>query len=126
LPEEVTLRILVVDDPIIVSAITAMSDAELDFDVIHADSVRAGLAAFRLHRPRVTVAGFSFADGSGLDLTREIHRVDPDARVVLLSMSNDRIFHERALQAGANSCLSKLEDPYLLIETLRGIAIGST
>ncbi len=119
------MRVLVVDHPIIVSALTAMADAELNFDVVHADSVEAGLAAFRVHRPTVTVASFSFADGSGLDLTREIHRVDPDARVILLSMSKDPIFRERALQAGANACLSKLGDPYLLLETFRGIVASN-
>lgn len=126
LPKGLKLRLLVVDHPIIVSALTAMSHAELEFDVVHADSVEAGLAAFRLHRPSDTVAEYSFADGSGVDLIRQIHHVDPDARVILLSMSNDPIFHERALQAGANSCLSKMEDPYLLIEAVRRIAKAST
>ncbi|WP_432806845.1 response regulator [Methylocystis echinoides] len=112
------MRILVIDQPIIVSGISAMIGDELHVELIHASDILNGLAAFRLRKPEVTIAGMAVNGASGLELTRKILEIDPNARVILLGMSDDPIFLGRAMEVGAHAYLKKTDDPYLLFHAL--------
>jgi DNA-binding NarL/FixJ family response regulator len=112
------MRILVVDQPIIFSGILAMIEDELDVELIHESDILNGLAAFRLRKPDVTIAGMTVNGGSGLELTRKIIKFDPNARVILLGMSDDPVFLGRAMEIGAHAYLRKTDDPYLLFHAL--------
>ncbi len=119
------MRVLIVDDhPIIVAGCSAMLAAEGDFDVLDARDAKTGLAAFREHRPDVTVVDIAMPGVSGLELARRILAEDPAARIVVFSMNDDPIFAARAIEAGAKGYVTKNDDPYLLVKAVREVAEG--
>jgi len=118
------VRVLIVDDhPIIVSGCSAMLAGE-GIEVVDARDAGTGLAAFRAHRPDVTVVDIAMPGVSGLELTRWILQEDPQARIVVFSMNDDPIFAARAIEAGARGYVTKNDDPFLLLEAVREVAAG--
>jgi two-component system invasion response regulator UvrY len=118
------VRVLIVDDhPIIVSGCAAMLAGE-GIEVVDARDAETGLAAFRAHRPEVTVVDIAMPGASGLDLTRWILQEDAQARVVVFSMNDDPIFAARAIEAGARGYVTKNDDPFLLLEAVREVVAG--
>jgi two-component system, NarL family, invasion response regulator UvrY len=119
------MRILIVDDhPIIIAGCSAMLSDEGDIDVVDARDAQTGLAAFKEHRPDVTVVDIAMPGVSGLELARRILAEEPAARIVVFSMNDDPIFAARAIEAGAKGYVTKNDDPYLLVKAVREVAEG--
>jgi DNA-binding NarL/FixJ family response regulator len=119
------MRVLIVDDhPIIVSGCAAMLAGEGDIEVFDARDAETGLAAFRAHRPDVTVVDIAMPGVSGLELARRILEEDPEALIVVFSMNDDPIFAARAIETGARGYVAKNDDPFLLLKAVREVAAG--
>jgi DNA-binding NarL/FixJ family response regulator len=62
---------------------------------------------YRQHRPDVTLMDLRLPDMGGVDAIREIRRLDPTARIIVLTMyKGDEDIH-RAIAAGASTYLLK-------------------
>ena len=102
-------RILIVDaNPLLRRGLAALIGAEPDLAVCaEAATAREALDAIANAGPRLVIADFSFEEGLGLDLVREIrarHRRPP---VLLMSIDDAPFYAERAFAAGASGCVSK-------------------
>ena len=69
--------------------------------------------------PDAAVVDLLLQNDDGLKLVRELRGDLPTLRIVVLSMLDAAIYRPKALQAGANFFVSKLEGPAAIVQALR-------
>jgi two-component system NarL family response regulator len=121
------IRVLVVDDHRIVRVgLRTVIDDEADMEVVaEAGDRQEALAAFATHRPDVTLLDLRLPDVSGAELITELRRLDPGAKILVLTSydADEDIF--RAVQAGARGYLLKGTLPAgILEEAIRSVHAG--
>ena len=113
------LRVLVVDDDIVVPMLLAMG---LDsVEVIEASRSSEALRIAREIRPDAVIVDRNLPDGDGLDLIRAL-RAQPeiaDAPILLVTAGHDEALRSAVLRSGADEYLGKPVDPMLLETTIR-------
>jgi len=121
-----TIRILLVDDhPVVRSGFRRYLDAIDDLEVIgEADSGASAYRAFVSLCPDITILDIALPDVSGLEVLRRIRRRHAGARVLMVTMHENVLLMERALQAGASGYLTKRHGPARLVQVIRRIVSG--
>jgi DNA-binding NarL/FixJ family response regulator len=120
------IRILSVDDHELVrKGIAAILATENDLELVAQTSEgREAVKLFRAHRPDVTLMDLRLPDSNGIDVTREIRREFPDARVIVLtSYDGDQDIY-RALEAGVRGYLLKEMVHTEIIRAIRVVHSG--
>jgi DNA-binding NarL/FixJ family response regulator len=104
-----TVRVLVVDDhPAFRRALTSALRMVDGFEV--AGEAGGGNAACReatVLQPDVVLMDLSMPDLSGIDAMKQIHEVDPELPVVILTAHADPGVEKEAREAGASGFLAK-------------------
>jgi two-component system response regulator DevR len=124
---EKPIRVLLIDDsPIIRLGLrSALEDYDDIAIVAEAGTAADGVAAVALHKPDVVLLDLHLPDKSGFHACRELLKVRPQTRVLILtSNSNERNVQE-AMGAGAQGYLLKDNDGAALAAGLRTVAAGS-
>jgi two-component system NarL family response regulator len=120
------VRILLVDDHTILrEGLAAVLGAIDGFAVVaQAGDGKAALDAFRDLSPDVAIVDLRMQPMDGVELTRALREINPNARVILLTTydTDEEIF--RGLRAGASSYLLKDVDSTRLVETIRAVHAG--
>lgn len=115
------LRLLVVDDDVVVPMLIAMGlDA---VDVVEATRSTEALAIACEMRPDAVVVDRTLPDGDGLDLVRSL-RATPETRdipIVLVTAGHDDALRSEVLRAGADEYLPKPVDPAALEALVRDL-----
>jgi DNA-binding NarL/FixJ family response regulator len=122
------LRVVIADDhPLMLTGISVRLSVEDDIDVVGTATTCAELLeAMERHRPDVVLADVSMPDGSVLDSLPALRAAVPDARILLLSATDDPAAVSTALHRGANGFLSKETDSDTIAKHLRDLAAGHT
>lgn len=121
------MQVLIVDDhPVVISGCRVMLSPHPDVKVIDAHNSEDALNLYISARPDVVVIDVNLPGLSGFVLTRRILQHDPEARIVIFTMSDDPIFAARAIENGAKAFVSKCEDPARFIAAIRAVAKGMT
>src|SRR5215467_11410947 len=81
------IRILTVDDhPLLRKGIAALVNAEPDLKLVaEASNGKEAIAAFRSHKPDITLIDLQMPDLDGLDATEAIRTEFPEARIIVLT-----------------------------------------
>lgn len=120
------IRVQCVDDHALVrEGICLKIGLEPDMTVVAACATgEQAVDAFAEHRPDVTLLDLQLPTMSGLEVLQAIRRLDPDARVIVVTMYQGEEDIHRALQAGAATYLLKgtLSDD--LIRIVRAVHAG--
>ena len=119
-------RVVVVEDhPIFRDGLVQVLEAEPEFTVVGTSDGTA-FDATQLARPApgLVLMDIELPERNGVELTREIHAVLPDARVVMLTGFADADLLFGAMQAGAVGYVLKHTAPAELVATLRRVAAG--
>ena len=118
------LTLLLVDDHAVVrSGFKVLLQTWDDVDVVaEANSGEEALPLYTLHRPDVVVMDIAMAGMGGIEASKRLLTLDPQARILALSAHEDSSYAKRALQAGALGYLSKRTAPEVLIDALRMVA----
>jgi DNA-binding NarL/FixJ family response regulator len=122
------IRILIVDDHAIVRAgIRALLQLYPDFEVVGeaADGHEAILQTRRL-QPDIVLMDIGMPGMDGLAATREIVRVAPRTRVLILSQHENREYVMPALRAGASGYVLKRAPDETLIRAILAVHAGET
>lgn len=121
------LRVLVVDDhPLFRAGVVAALKGEADLDVCgEADTAASARALAGRLQPDAAVVDLMLQNDDGLKLVRELRADLPALRLVVLSMLEAAVYRPKALQAGANVFVSKLEGPAAIVAALRQTGPGA-
>jgi two-component system, NarL family, response regulator DevR len=122
------IRLLLVDDSEVVRVgLRALLGTETSIDVVgEARSVREAIEACSRLRPAVVLLDIRLPDGTGIDACRQILKLLPETRVLILtSMIDDRLVDE-AIRAGAHGYLLKEVDGHGLVAAIRDVAAGKS
>ncbi|AIC30567.1 MULTISPECIES: response regulator [Rhizobium] len=121
-----TASILVADDHDIARAgLIAMIGGQDDFHV--ALDVRDGadaVEAAALHKPDLALLDIRMPRMDGLAATREIRRVSPGTRVMIITMHDSLDYLEAAIEAGATGYLLKDASRDDILRTIRRVLSG--
>ena len=120
------IRLLCVDDHRIVrEGIALIIKRQPDMDVVGmAATGEEALELFKTCRPDVTLMDLRLRGMSGVEAIRAIRRIDPAARVVVLTMYQGDEDIYRALEAGATTYLLKDTLADDLIQVIRDVKAG--
>jgi DNA-binding NarL/FixJ family response regulator len=122
---KLALRLLIVDDhPVVLSGCRSLFASDPSVTIDEAPDARAGLRAFTIKRPDVIIIDMKLPDFSGFELIRRIRAEDPDARIIMFTMSDDPAFVVRAVEMGAQGYVSKGDDPRQLVKAVRKVFAG--
>lgn len=120
------ITLLLVDDHFVVrSGLAASLALEDDLKVVgEAGDANEALAKFEKLAPQVVVMDLQLGGSSGLDLTAQLCREHPQARVLIFSsFARDEDVH-RAIRAGAQGYLQKSAPREDLLQAVRAVAQG--
>lgn len=84
------------------------------------------LEATRSLHPDVIVADLSMPGTDGLTAMKQLRRLFPQTRVILLTNYGDPFLARHALEAGASGFVLKVYAPTELVEAIRTVADGGT
>jgi DNA-binding NarL/FixJ family response regulator len=121
------LRVLVVDDhPLFRAGVVTALKSEADLEVCaEADNAATARALAAKLKPDAAVVDLMLQNDDGLKLVRELRGDLPGLRIVVLSMLEAAVYRPKAMQAGANFFVSKLEGPAAIVSALRQTAAAA-
>lgn len=125
-PVPSAITILLVDDHFVVrSGLAASLGLEDDLKVVgEAGDAAEALARFEKLKPQVVIMDLQLGSSSGLDVTTQLCRDHPEARVLVFSsFARDEDVH-RAIRAGALGYLQKSAPRDELLQAVRIVAKG--
>ena len=119
-------RIFVVDDhPLVREWLTNLIHQQDDLIVCgEAESVAQARQGIEATRPEVAIVDLSLAAGSGLDLIKDLKALQPDLKMIVLSMHDEMLYAERALRAGARGYIMKRETTGKIVAAIREVLAG--
>jgi DNA-binding NarL/FixJ family response regulator len=119
-------RILILDDhPTTRLGLKALLDREPDFVVCcEAGDVSQAHAAVNTCRPDLVVTDLTMPGKGGLEFIRELRKAHPRLPVLVVSMHDEEIYAERALQGGARGFVMKSDDGRNLVAAARQVLRG--
>jgi RNA polymerase sigma factor (sigma-70 family) len=121
-----TLKLLIVDDHAIFrEGLRALLDMEDDFDVIgEASRGDEAVAIVAEEAPDVILLDLHLPDGSGADFCRDLRRVSPASKVLILSAYDDDQEVSTALISGASGYVLKTIGGERLADNIRSVHRG--
>jgi len=119
-------RILLTDDhPVMRKGLSLLIQHEPDMMVCaEAEDADGALRAVAEQKPDLAVVDISLKNSSGLELIKELHRRAPQMPVLVLSIHDENLYAERALQAGARGYVMKQEATECVLDAIRVVARG--
>lgn len=122
----ILIRTLIVDDHNLVRhGIQSMLQGVEGIKVVgEALSGEDAVKLAREVRPDVVLMDLKMPGIGGLEATRKLLRIDPDIKVLVVTVCDDDIFPARLLQAGASGYLTKGAKKEELIQAIRSVHAG--
>lgn len=120
-------RVLVVDDhPVIRHGLVSLINRSPDLTVCgEAEDMETALRKFDELSPDVVTVDISLAGpDSGLDLVAAAHAEYKGAKMLVISMMDEQVYAEQALEMGAAGYVQKQEQPPQLLEAIRQVLRG--
>jgi DNA-binding NarL/FixJ family response regulator len=120
------ITVILVDDHAIVRAgFRLLLATESDIDVI-AETSRGEeiLQIYSELKPDIVVMDLSMAGIGGLETTRRLVMREDDAKIIVFSVHHEKVYIQRALDAGARGYICKHAHPDMLIDAIKQVAKG--
>lgn len=120
------VRVLLADDHrMVVEGLKRLLESEFEMAGV-VENGRALLAAARELQPDVIVSDITMPELNGIEALEELKKINPDARLVFLTMHDNIAYARRALDAGALGYVLKHAAPEELIMAVRAASAGRT
>jgi DNA-binding NarL/FixJ family response regulator len=125
---DTALRILMVDDhPIVLAGLKALVQADPGLEIV--GEARDGRSALRLAaslRPDVVVLDLSIPELNGAEVATALRTEQPDCRILVLTVHEDRATLRQLLDLGVAGYLAKRSAADDLIRAIHAVASGGT
>jgi DNA-binding NarL/FixJ family response regulator len=120
------IRALIVDDhPIVRQGVRSLLATYTDIEIVgEAGTASEALSIARSRQPDVMLVDVRLGGTNGIELTRQLTQLLPQARVVILTSYDDDGYLVGALQAGAHGYLLKSVSDETLAWTVRAVHRG--
>ncbi len=116
---------LIDDHPIVRAGLRALIEEDPRLSCIgEADSAEAALRLLPSLTPDVVLVDLSLKGANGLELVKGIVALRPELRVLVLSMHDEQLYAERALEAGARGYVMKDNAPEQLRDAIHNVLAG--
>ena len=122
------IRVLLVDDHAgMRDALRAFINSEPDLAVVaEAASGSTALDLFRRTAPDVVLMDGSMPEMSGIQATRQLKQLEPDVKIIGLTLYESSTYLEDMIAAGAKGYVSKTGAPDTVGNAIRAVAAGRT
>jgi DNA-binding NarL/FixJ family response regulator len=119
-------RVLIVDDhPAAREGLAVRISSQADLEVCgEAADVGDALKLLSSARPDVAVIDIKLKTGDGLELVKRIKARDESVRILVWSVYPDKLYAERALNAGALGYINKEHTTGRIVEAIRRVRDG--
>ncbi len=120
------IKVLVADDHDLVRyGITSVIHASDDIEVIcEASSGMEAIELFKEKRPDVCILDITMPDRNGIETTRSILEIDPEARILIITMHVGEEYLNEVIHAGARGYMLKNCDRKELLDAIRAVHNG--
>jgi len=120
------IDILIVDDHAIVrEGLQAILKLEEGISVVGmAKNGAEALKVVTSHKVDVIILDISLPGRNGLEIIKEVKKVQPNVRIIMLSVYPEDRFAIRAFKAGASGYLTKEMAPEMIVEAIRKVSSG--
>ncbi len=113
------IKVLIVDDSRVSCAMLANMMSKTNFEVCGmASNAADAVLKYQTLQPMAVTMDMNLPDADGIECSRRIREIDPNARIVMISAMKDASLIERGREAGISSFLQKPVSPYELIDAL--------
>jgi DNA-binding NarL/FixJ family response regulator len=125
-PKAKTASVVLIEDHLMFRQwLGTMLAQEGDFTISgETDNIADGMAIIRRTKPDIAIVDVTLRGSSGLELIKNLKAEEIEVPVLVLSMHEEELFAERALQAGARGYISKHEASSTLNEAIRKVVTG--
>jgi DNA-binding NarL/FixJ family response regulator len=119
-------RILVVDDhPLMREGVAQWIKGAPELEVCgEAESADQALSLAERFKPDLVLTDISLTRRNGLELIKDLHAIQPDLPVLVLSMHDESLYAGRALRAGARGYVMKRAGGDRVVEAIREVLQG--
>lgn len=121
-----TVRVLIVDDHELVRhGLMELLASQPNLQVCGeaSDEVEA-IRMAQTERPDLMIVDISLRQGNGIDLIKQINARQPQIKMLVSSMYDERLYAERALRAGARGYVHKQQPAATIIEAIQKVLDG--
>lgn len=121
-------RILIADDHDIVrKGLRALVQEEPSWQVVaDVQDGRSAVAKTQELKPDIAILDIAMPSLNGLDATKQIMKVNPDTKVLILTMHDSEQLIQHVLNAGARGYLMKTDAGHDLVVAIRALLLGQT
>lgn len=121
-----TIPILIADDHGVLRAgLRALLSAETDLEVVaDADNGNDALKLAKKLKPEVVLLDVNMPGMGGIEVTKKLKDVLPEAKVLILTVHEDDGLFQEAIQAGASGYIIKRAVESELIDAIRAVKRG--
>ncbi len=122
------ITVLLAEDHMIVrEGLRKLLATETDLEVVgEAETGRQAVALAKKLRPAVVVMDIAMPLLNGLEATRQIHKILPGTKVLMLSAHSDDAYVDQAIAVGAVGFLLKQTSAHDLSRAIREVQAGKT
>jgi two-component system, OmpR family, response regulator CpxR len=120
-----TAKVLIIDDEVEFSTTLAERLVLRDYEALAATSLKHVLSLIEEERPNVVLLDLKMPGIDGLELLRDIKKIDPGIQVIVITGRTDPGILNDVLGAGAYDCLTKPADISQLMEKIEEITAAS-
>jgi len=108
--------ILVIDDEDSIRKVLSIALQEKGYNIFEATNGREGLEVFKQKRPEIVITDVKMPEMSGLEVTREIKKINDDVDVIIVTGYGSEDLVIESLRVGASNFIKK---PILLTELFK-------
>jgi len=122
------IRVMLIEDHSMVrQGLKQLIELENDIKVV-AEAADGNQAAdyYMLEKPDVVLMDINMPKKNGLQALELIKQLDPNAKIIMLTIHSDREYLFQSLQLGASGYVLKDADGYVLIDAIRKVYEGET